>query len=184
MFQNGMIKTAIFALLAGALVAAPASAAGKKPFFEQNIERWGADYSVFAIAKGGANACYQACAKDKVCLAWTYQKEGTGTKSGHCHLKSKVSHPKPNECCVSGVLIGQSSLSAAAYKPVTMASLSGGERKAVKARRSKKASMAQRFFRKTSLDEGEAAGLPEMKAAAFAPPTQITPVSFDISEEF
>lgn len=68
MFRFGMIKAALLALLAGALIAAPAAAAGKKPFFEQNIERWGSDYSVFKIEKGGANACYKACAKTRCAL--------------------------------------------------------------------------------------------------------------------
>ena len=180
MFRTGQIKSALFALFAGALLASPASAASK-PFMEQNMDRWGSDYSIFEISTGGANACYQACAKDKKCLAWTYHIPGTKAEKGVCHLKSQVPHGSRNECCTSGILIGQGDPKAHHMSP---ASYYEGDRKAVKARRTFKARAAEKFFRKASVDEGEAIGLPEMKAAAFAPPTQITPMSFDISEEF
>lgn len=182
MIGTRILKSVAAVAFAGVIFAGPAAAESAKPFFEKNIERWGADYSVFEVESGGVNACYNACAKDKACQAWTYNRPGTQSKNGVCHLKSQVSHPKPNECCVSGILVGQSAVPSGRFSPVAYGGEAFEERKAQKAERSRKSRPAQRFFRTASVSEAEDAGLPEMKAAAYAPPTDITPLSF--SEEF
>jgi PAN domain-containing protein len=182
MFRFGVIKSVLAAVIAVAIFSGPSAAADKKPFFEKNIDRWGADFSVFKVKNGGANTCYQACAKDKTCLAWTFHRPGTKGKVGECHLKSKVAHPSPNPCCISGVLVGQSAIDG--YGPVAASGDFSKPAKARKAYRSKAAKVSRRMFKSAGLSEGEAIGLPEFRVAALAPPMKITPVSFTASEEF
>lgn len=182
MFRFGLVRSTLTALVVGVVLSGASLADGSKPFFENNVDRWGADYSVFDIASGDASACHQACAKDKQCLAWTFHRPGTKGKLGECHLKSKVSQGRSNPCCISGVLIGQDAApddadrSAVISGRLTGRRISGAEKSIS---RSKKG-----FFRKASLSQGEAVGLPELSVAAGAPPLKITPVSFSRSDEF
>lgn len=180
MFRFGLVRSTLAALVAGAVISGASSADANKPFFENNVDRWGADYSVFDITSGDASACHQACAKDKQCLAWTFHRPGTKSKLGECHLKSKVSQGRSNPCCISGVLIGQDTddadRSAVISGRLTGARFSGVEKSASRGKKG--------FFRKAALTQGEAVGLPELTAAAAAPPLKITPVSFASSDEF
>lgn len=179
MFRIAMIKPLVMAVIATAFIAGSAQAAGSKPFFEKGVERWGADYSVFEVKTGGANACYQACVRDKKCLAWTYHRPGTSASRsavGECHLKSKVPHPSDNVCCVSGVMVGQHAPGSA-----PLASL---PKPAAKATATKKAPsglsrVAAKLFGPAELDEGAEIGLPELKPAAAAPPLKITPIKYE-----
>ena len=184
MFRFGLIRSMLTALVVGMVLTGASLADANKPFFENNVNRWGADYSIFEIESGGANACHQACAKDKQCLAWTFHRPGTRGKPGECHLKSKVAQGRSNPCCVSGVLVGQDAVSGDGTRSAVVSGrLSGarlsGPHSSARTSRSKKG-----FFRKASLPEGEAIGLPELNVAAEAPPLKITPLSFVSSDEF
>lgn len=183
MFRSGFIRAALAALGLGALLTTSAFAEANEPFLEKNVDRWGSDYSIFEIKDGDANACYQACAKDKQCLAWTWHRPGTRGKLGECHLKSKVAEARSNPCCISGVLVGQGvsadDRSRAGIKTgrLSRTRLNGSVRLAFKQRASNS------FFRKARMSSGEAIGLPELTAAALTPPLRITPMSFGRSED-
>lgn len=182
MFRFEFIRNVLTALVAVVVLTGASLAADNKPFFENDVNRWGADYSIFDIKSGGANACYHACAKDKQCLAWTFHRPGTKGKLGECHLKSKVAHGRSNPCCVSGVLVGQSGVSGE-RSAVTSGDLTGA--RLSRSYKSAAAKPAKRgFFRKAKLTRGEAFGLPELQVAAVAPPFRITPLSFTTSDEF
>ncbi len=182
MFRFGLVRNALAALVVGVVLSGASLADANKPFFENNVDRWGADYSVFDITSGDVSACHQACAKDKQCLAWTFHRPGTKGKLGECHLKSKVSQGRSNPCCISGVLIGQDAASDEADRSAVISGrltgtrFSGAEKSASRGKKG--------FFRKAALTQGEAVGLPELTVAAAAPPLKITPVSFASSDEF
>lgn len=180
MFRFGLVRSTLAALVAGAVIGGAALADANKPFFENNVDRWGADYSVFDVTSGDASACHQACAKDKQCLAWTFHRPGTKGKLGECHLKSKVSQGRSNPCCISGVLIGQDAddadRSAVISGRLTGTRFSGVEKSLSRGKKG--------FFRKAALTQGEAVGLPELSVAGATPPLKITPVSFASSDEF
>lgn len=184
MFRFGLIHSTLTALVVGMVLTGASLADANKPFFENNLNRWGADYSIFDVESGGANTCHQACAKDKQCLAWTFHRPGTKGKLGECHLKSKVAQGRSNPCCISGVLVGQDAISGDGTRSAVIsgrlsdARLSGPYASADTSRNKKS------FFRKASLSEGEAIGLPELTAAAAEPPLKITPLSFASSDEF
>lgn len=184
MFRLGFIRSFLTVLAASLFLTGASYAADKKPFFEENVNRWGADYSVFDIKSGGANACYQACAKDKQCLAWTYHRPGTKGKLGECHLKSKVAHGRSNPCCISGVLVGQSAVSGAQSQSAAVTNQSSGRRLSGIFKSARKSRSEKDMFQQAKLTHGEAIGLPELTVAAVAPPLKITPVSFARTEEF
>lgn len=183
MFRFGSIHAILAALGLGVLLTASSFAETNEPFLEENVDRWGSDYSIFEIKDGGAKACYQACAKDKQCLAWTWHRPATRGKLGECHLKSKVAEARANPCCISGVLVGQGvsaeDRSRAGIKTgrLSRARLDGPVRLAVKKRPSNS------FFRKAKMSSGEAIGLPELTVAARTPPLRITPMSFSRSDD-
>jgi hypothetical protein len=183
MFRFGSIHTILTALGLGILLTASAFAETNEPFLEKNVDRWGSDYSIFEIKDDGVNACYQACAKDKQCLAWTWHRPGTRGKFGECHLKSKVAKARPNPCCISGVLVGQGvaaddrSRSGIGTGRLSRTRLDGPVRLAVTQRPSNS------FFRKAKMSSGEAIGLPELTIAALTPPLRITPISFARSDD-
>lgn len=183
MSGSGFIRSAIAALIAAIVLTGAAFAADNKPFFENDVDRWGADYSIFDIKSGGANACYHACAKDKQCLAWTFHRPGTKGKLGECHLKSKVAHGRSNPCCVSGVLVGQSAASGIQTRAATpsIRPATAGLQRSYKSVAVKPA--RKRFFRRAKLTRGEILGLPEFTEAAATPPRTITPLSFALSDE-
>ncbi len=98
-------KTAGFALFALLFINA-STWAGDKVFMETSTARWGADYSVFSSES--AKLCQQRCAQEGTCMAWTYVIATKKDTNGECHLKNMAPHARPNPCCTSGVLIGQS----------------------------------------------------------------------------
>ncbi len=75
-------------------------------FVEQEVSRWGGDYSSFPVERGGAAACGAECARDPNCLAWTYARPGSEAAHGVCHLKATVPFGYSNPCCDSGVMVG------------------------------------------------------------------------------
>lgn len=181
MFRFEPVQSALAVIALGFVITSASFADANKPFFEKNVNRWGADYSIFDVKSGDANTCYQACAKDKQCLAWTYHRPGTKGKLGECHLKSKVAKGRSNPCCVSGVLVGQSAASGD-RSHVTSGRLSArqsvGSNKMAARTKPRKS-----FFRRAKLTPGEEVGLPELTVVAGTPPLKITPVSFALSEE-
>jgi PAN domain len=90
-------------------------AAMAKPFLEDNVSRWGADYRRFNIASGGAEDCAEACAKDDRCRAWSYVKPGVSGPKALCRLKSAVPQAMADPCCVSGIAAGASAGVVAGY---------------------------------------------------------------------
>lgn len=182
MVRFGLVRSTLAVLVVSAIFSGASLADTNKPFFENNVDRWGADYSVFDVTSGDASACHQACAKDKQCLAWTFHRPGTKGKLGECHLKSKVSQGRSNPCCISGVLIGQDAdpddadRSAVISGHLTGTRFSSAEKSVSRGKKG--------FFRKAALTQGEAVGLPELSVAAATPPLKITPVSFASSDEF
>ncbi len=71
---------------------------------EWNIDRRGADFRNFNLAKANPNLCRNACARDGRCKAWTYVKPNTvqGPKP-RCWLKNRIPAKTPSSCCISGI---------------------------------------------------------------------------------
>lgn len=184
MFRFGPIQNALAVIALGFVMTSASFGDANKPFFEKNVNRWGADYSIFDIKSGGANTCYQSCAKDKQCLAWTYHRPGTKGKLGECHLKSKVAKGSSNPCCISGVLVGQSAASGDRSRSHVMSNRLSARKSGTLERIASRAKPKKSFFRRAKLSPGEQVGLPELTVAAGTPPLKITPVSFALSEEF
>lgn len=183
MFRFGPIQSTLAVIALGFVMTSASFADANKPFFEKNVNRWGSDYSIFDIKSGDANTCYQACAKDKQCLAWTYHRPGTKGKLGECHLKSKVAKGRSNPCCVSGVLVGQSAASGDQSRSHVTSSRLPARQSAGSEKIASQAKPKKSFFRRAKLTPGEAVGLPELTVVAGTPPLKITPVSFALSEE-
>jgi len=80
--------------------------AAQNMFVEQNVSRWGGDYTSFPVESGGSAACGAECARDPDCLAWTYARPGSEAATGVCHLKSTVPFADATPCCESGVMVG------------------------------------------------------------------------------
>lgn len=183
MFRFGPLQSALAVIALGFVITGASFADAQKPFFEKNVDRWGADYSIFDVKSGEANTCYQACAKDKQCLAWTYHRPGTKGKLGECHLKSKVAKGTSNPCCISGVLVGQGAVSSSKARSRATAGQFSGERLSRVKKVSARSKPRKSFFRKAKLTPGEEVGLPELTVAAATPPLKITPVSFVVSKD-
>jgi len=81
-------------------LAAPAKA-------QTGFDRPGGDYMRFVVPSGDPAACAARCERDARCRAWTFSYPGTaaigGAQHPTCWLKSRVTPPVPNSCCVSGV---------------------------------------------------------------------------------
>jgi hypothetical protein len=72
---------------------------------EFGIDRFGGDYRAFDMPPDPTGSvCAVACANDPRCRAWTYLRPGYGPASARCHLKSRVTTPRPRPCCISGVV--------------------------------------------------------------------------------
>lgn len=183
MFRFGPLQKALAVIVMGFVMTSASFAGANKPFFEKNVNRWGADYSIFDVKSGDANTCYQACAKDKQCLAWTYHRAGTKGKLGECHLKSKVAKASSNPCCISGILVGQSAVSGDRSRSNVTSGRLSARQLAGSQRIASKAKPRKSFFRRARLSPGEEVGLPELTVAAGTPPLKITPVSFARSED-
>lgn len=98
-----------FVLSTWALLAVGAASADTaKPFLEQGVARWGADYQRFAVLSGKAEECALACQKDGKCRSWTFVRPGIESPSAQCRLKSSVPFAAVDPCCVSGIASGAS----------------------------------------------------------------------------
>jgi hypothetical protein len=71
---------------------------------EFSVDRVGGDYRNFDIPEPSADICKQACDQDNRCRAWTYLRPGYGTPVARCYLKEKVTRPRAQPCCISGVV--------------------------------------------------------------------------------
>jgi PAN domain len=72
---------------------------------EWGIDRIGGDLRNFDLAAdpNGA-ACKSACEADARCRAWTYERPGYAGASARCYLKSRLTRPRKQPCCISGVV--------------------------------------------------------------------------------
>ena len=72
--------------------------------FERDINRQGADYSDFSMAKrANSSVCELACEIDKKCKAFTFVKAGPRGAVPHCWLKNAVPQAYKDDQCISGV---------------------------------------------------------------------------------
>jgi hypothetical protein len=76
----------------------------KSDAFEVGIDRPGSDLTSFLVDEPDAQACYDACAKEARCQAWTLVKSGPNETRPRCWLKSKAPEPQKNERCISGIM--------------------------------------------------------------------------------
>ena len=73
----------------------------------ENMDLPGQDLRVIELALGTSpQICQSECQDDKTCNGWVYVRPGKATKRATpaCVLKSKIGPPRPQECCVSGVV--------------------------------------------------------------------------------
>jgi hypothetical protein len=70
---------------------------------EVGVDRPFNDYRMADLAAPSPELCQQACMADNMCRAFTYVKPGAQGPKERCWLKSNVSDPVKNDCCVSGV---------------------------------------------------------------------------------
>lgn len=75
------------------------------PGMEDRIDRPGFDYDKFHINDVRPDRCQSECERARGrCKAWTYVRPGVQHKLAVCYLKSAVPSPRPNNCCISGVV--------------------------------------------------------------------------------
>jgi 1-phosphatidylinositol phosphodiesterase len=80
---------------------APAPVYG--PGFEVNFDRPGADYRSFDLPAAQPDMCRNQCMAEAGCMAFTYVNPGVQGPYARCWLKSAMTPPVPNGCCISGV---------------------------------------------------------------------------------
>jgi len=66
-------------------------------------DRWGGDYSGFALRSGDPAQCAARCERDQRCRAWAFSYPQTENNAAMCWLKSRVTPRTPAPCCISGV---------------------------------------------------------------------------------
>jgi hypothetical protein len=86
----------VLLLLVAALKAAPASA-------QVGYDRPGGDYASAPVRNGDPALCAARCEHERNCRAWSFSYPLTAAPAAMCWLKSKVTPPVANDCCVSGV---------------------------------------------------------------------------------
>jgi hypothetical protein len=74
---------------------------------QQGFDRPGGDYLRFVVPSADPAVCAARCDRDNRCRAWTFAYPNTASSGGAstatCWLKSQVTPPRENRCCVSGV---------------------------------------------------------------------------------
>jgi hypothetical protein len=70
-----------------------------------NIDRPGGDYKNFDLNGEYPSDCRDACSKDQKCQAWTYVRPGVQGPKARCWLKASVPPARPNNCCISDVIV-------------------------------------------------------------------------------
>ncbi len=72
---------------------------------EYAIDRIGGDYRSFELPPDPSGAqCKAACETDGRCRAFTYLRPGYAGPSARCYLKDRITRPRRNPCCISGVV--------------------------------------------------------------------------------
>lgn len=72
---------------------------------EYGIDRFGGDYHNIDIEPDATGAaCAKACKDEPRCRAWTYVRPGYQGTAAHCSLKSRITPPRHQPCCISGVI--------------------------------------------------------------------------------
>lgn len=74
-----------------------------RPILELNTDRPGSDISTIPLDEAKPVLCSDACRSDEKCVAWTYVKPGRIDAHAHCRLKSDISDPVRDSCCISGI---------------------------------------------------------------------------------
>jgi hypothetical protein len=70
---------------------------------EVNVNRVGSDYRSFEVVSGRPEECRDTCLTEPQCVAFTFVNPGVQGPNAMCWLKSAISAPTPDNCCVSGV---------------------------------------------------------------------------------
>lgn len=77
----------------------------RDPRVEFSIDRPGGDYRSFETSASAAgHPCAASCEEDHRCRAWTYVRPGYHGPAGRCELKDRLTRPRTEPCCVSGVV--------------------------------------------------------------------------------
>jgi hypothetical protein len=92
---NGMGRIG-FAALAGLLIATVAAAETIRPAAQAGFDRPGGTYAT--LPTEDADSCAAQCAKDGLCLAWSYQGSGS-----FCALKAVITPASASAGAVSGL---------------------------------------------------------------------------------
>lgn len=70
---------------------------------QAGFDRPGGDYANAPVRSGDPAVCAARCERDPRCRAWTFSYPRTATREATCWLKSRVTPPKEDDCCISGV---------------------------------------------------------------------------------
>ncbi len=78
----------------------------RNPAIEFSIDRVGGDYrSVEVPGDPMGRTCDAVCRTDGRCRAWTYSRPGYyGGHAARCFFKDRVTLPRRDPCCISGVV--------------------------------------------------------------------------------
>jgi hypothetical protein len=69
------------------------------------IDRYGGDYRNFEVPTDpSGKTCQAACQADNRCRAWTYVRPGYIASPARCYLKDRITPPRRQPCCISGVV--------------------------------------------------------------------------------
>jgi hypothetical protein len=73
---------------------------------EYSIDRGGGDYRSFELPAPDPDGapCRAACEGESRCRAWTYVRPGYGAAAARCNLKARITPPRKEPCCISGVV--------------------------------------------------------------------------------
>ena len=71
--------------------------------YQSSVDRPGGDYRNFDLKAADPSLCGAACLMEPQCQAFTYVNPGLQGPAARCWLKSAVSNPVANPCCISGV---------------------------------------------------------------------------------
>ena len=86
-----------------ALIGAVVLSAGAPAHAQSGFDRFGGDYSSFAVRSGDPAVCAARCEREGRCRAWSFSYPGTAAPGAMCWLKSQVTPRSEDTCCVSGV---------------------------------------------------------------------------------
>jgi hypothetical protein len=70
---------------------------------QAGFDRPGGDYANAPVRGGDPAVCAARCERDSRCRAWSFSYPRTANREAICWLKSQVTPPKEDGCCISGV---------------------------------------------------------------------------------